>query len=461
MVVFALAGTSAIAQSVSSSNTRVQFNAFEPAISGDGRYVAYVGFSNTSGRDQVFVRDRTAQGASATIIASLRLTTNSEAAGACYSPALSQDGRHIAFVSRDSAIIQPLAGIGAQIYVLDRDADGNGIFDENVNGARRMIRASSRAQVDQSGNGEAFAPSISANGRYVAFHSRANDLVAGDSNGSLVLGADVFVHDRDADGNGIFDETGTNSRKTIRLSVTSEGAQANLNSVSRFPSISGDGRFVAFESDAINLVSADTNGWCDVFLHDRDADGNGVFDETAIGSRATIRISVALGGGNANGPSMRPAISADGRYVAYASLASNLIDGDTNARSDVFIADRILGTTRRASVTESGGEARGPSFGPSISADGRLVAFTSMADNLVSASTNRRANAYVFDRSAQAPSAIVRRVGTSVGGTEIMDGCGDARMASGAAVVAFTTLTRLTLDDIDSFHDVYANEFSP
>ncbi|MGH2537890.1 MAG: TolB family protein, partial [Candidatus Promineifilaceae bacterium] len=135
------------------------------------------------------------------------------------------------------------------------------------------------------GNYDSGLSSVSADGRYVAFTSGASNLVAGDTNGLF----DVFVHDRD-------------SGQTSRVSVASDGAEGN--GVSDWPSISADGRYVAFQSLASNLVGDDTNGYLDVFIHDRD-------------SGQTSRVSVAWDGDEGNGDSWEPSISADGRYVAF------------------------------------------------------------------------------------------------------------------------------------------------
>jgi Ca2+-binding RTX toxin-like protein len=210
------------------------------------------------------------------------------------------------------------------------------------------------------------------------------------------------VYDRDADGDGVFDEPGAIA--TVRVSVASTGVQANNSSGT--PSLSADGRFVAFSSWASNLVPGDPNGM-DVFVHDRDADGDGVFDEP--GAIATVRVSVASSGAQANGDSFQPSLSADGRFVAFASEATNLVPGDTNRQGDVFVHDRDADrdgvfdepgaiTTRRVSVRSTGVQANAWSGGPSLSADGRMVAFNSTATNLVWGDTNGYLDVFVHDR---------------------------------------------------------------
>src|SRR5688572_5428087 len=179
----------------------------------------------------------------------------------------------------------------------------------------RVSVASDGAEAKIGGSHQA---ATSADGRYVAFASTSPSLVPGDTNAK----GDIFVHDR---------VTGV----TDRVSVASDGAQAD--ETSSFFSISGDGRYVAFANTASSLVPGDTNGSFDVFVHDRD-------------TGTTERVSVASDESEANAASYIPAISADGRYVGFAALASNLAPGDTNQVYDVFVRDRAAGTTERVSV---------------------------------------------------------------------------------------------------------------
>ena len=200
------------------------------------------------------------------------------------------------------------------------------------------------------GNNHSYYPSVSADGRYIAFASYANNLVANDLNG----GYDTFVRD-------------TLTDVTEHVSVDSNGIQANGDSYNL--SISGDGRYIAFESYATNLVPEDTNQASDIFVRD-------------IQTGITTRVSVDSSGLQADGASNYPSISADGRYVTFVSYASNLVPGDSNGRDDIFVHDIQTGLTLRASVDSSGMEANDWSSMPSISGDGRYVAFYSYATNL-------------------------------------------------------------------------------
>jgi Tol biopolymer transport system component len=199
-------------------------------------------------------------------------------------------------------------------------------------------------------------PSISADGRFVVFDSDATNLVAGDTNerdGAPV--DDVFVHDR-------------HTSVTTRVSIATDGTLGDDGTPqgdddSGDAAISADGRLVAFESSATDLVAGDSNSVIDVFVHDRE-----------LGT--TRRVSVATGGTQSDGASADPAISGDGRFVAFRSEAANLVMNDTNLATDVFVHDLQTGITERVSVDSVGAEGDGGTgFRLSISGDGRFVAF--------------------------------------------------------------------------------------
>ncbi len=235
----------------------------------------------------------------------------------------------------------------------------------------RRTNATWRASVATDGsqaNGSSDDAVISADGRYVAFTSEASHLIGWDNNGC----SDVFVHDR---------VTGATRRVSI-----GRGLQGNRDSYQ--PAISAHGRYVAFTSMASNLVAADTRpGGSDVFLRDRVA-------------QVTRRVSVGPDGTELNrrADSSEPALSADGRYIAFSSLAPNLVTGDTNRSSDVFVFDRVAKVTRRISLARGGAQGNDESYQPSISAHGRYVAFASVASNLVADDTNDAFDVFVRTR---------------------------------------------------------------
>ena len=167
-----------------------------------------------------------------------------------------------------------------------------------------------------------------------------------------------------------------------RLSVDSAGNQANDSSVN--PSISADGRFVAFESNASNIVPGDTNNTSDIFVRD-------------LSTNTTTRVSVDSAGNQANKVSSQPSISANGRFVAFTSEASNLVPGDTNNVADIFVRDLLTNTTTRVSVDSAGNQGNLVSSDPSISANGRFVAFQSQGSNVVPGDTNNTNDIFVRD----------------------------------------------------------------
>jgi Tol biopolymer transport system component len=221
------------------------------------------------------------------------------------------------------------------------------------------------------GNARSVGPAISADGRFVAFGSIATNLVRGDTNGTN----DLFVRDQ-------------RTRTTTRESLGPGGVQSNGASPAiSVPAISANGRFVAFDSAATNLVRNDTNAVPDIFVRDRQRG-------------ETIRASVRSDGAQANDASADPSISGDGRFVTFVSFASNLVPGDTNDVEDVFVRDLRLGRTSRVSLRADGGQGNDASGGPFnvISADGRFVAFISFASNLVPGDTNNTVDVFVRDR---------------------------------------------------------------
>jgi hypothetical protein len=356
------------------------------------------------------------------------------------------------------------------------------------------------------GNGLSAGPAISADGRHVAVQSDASNLVPDDTNdvrdiflhdrltgattrvsvdsaggqgndrsfgnaisadgrfvafGSLASNlvasdtnnrADVFVHDRDTDKDGIFDEVGAIA--TVMVSVDSAGNQGNDDSAG--PAISADGRFVAFGSAASDLVADDTNSGDDVFVHDRDTDGDGIFDEP--GAVATTRVSVDSVGGQTNGSFSGLAdISDDGRVVAFTSDADNLVTGDTNGFVDVFVHDRLTGATTRVSVDSAGNQGNNISglFRPStISGDGDHVAFQSLASNLVASDTNGRFDIFVHDRQT---GTTTRASVDSAGVQGTIDSFNPAINADGR-FVTFDSSSKLVAEDTNFKADVFVHD---
>jgi hypothetical protein len=229
-------------------------------------------------------------------------------------------------------------------------------------GVNLLISQSSAGVLGHPGSAGA---SISADGKRVAFFSPVGNLVPGDNNAT----DDVFIRDWE-------------SGQTKRISVSSAGAQGNGRSW--WSEISDNGRFVVFSSEATNLVLTDTNTVRDIFLRDLVTD-------------STVRVSTSFTGTQANNLSVYGSVSADGKMVAFSSLASNLVSGDTNVKQDIFVKNMETGALKRISVNNSGTQGNGDSQNPSISGDGNFVAFESTASNLVDNDANGNLDVFVYD----------------------------------------------------------------
>lgn len=276
---------------------------------------------------------------------------------------------------------------------------------------------------DNSGNVNSGTAHIAANGRFVTFFCYAANVVANDTNAA----ADVFVLDRQ-------------TWLVARVSVSSSGAQAD--GASLYPRISGTGRWVAFQSVATHLVPNDTNGQPDIYLHDR-------------ATRITSRVSYSSQGAQANGACAEPAISTDGRYVAFSSTASNLVASDVNASGDVFVRDLLLATTTRVSVNLLGQSPNNYSQDPAISADGRCVAFESLASDLVPNDTNTNWDIFVRDRAAN----VTERVSVANDGTQANGFCTDPSISGDGRYVTFlSSATNLVPNDTNAKWDVFLHD---
>jgi Tol biopolymer transport system component len=344
--------------SVSSAQAEASSDSTQPSISGNGRYVAFSSDASNlvpgdlSGQADIFVRDLHA---GTTRRISLGLG-GAEAAGSSYSPEISADGKYVAFASTADNLVLGTTNGYIDVFLC-----------ELATGTIWQASAGPIATSDDN----SYSPAISANGRYVTYASRTTNLVAGDTNGL----ADLFSFDR---------VTGA----IQRLSLGAGGAQANGESGLSGSAMSADGRYVSFSSDASNLVSGDTNGVSDIFVRDRVA-----------GVTRRVSVNSAEQQGNADsGFVYRVGISANGRFIIFNSIASNLVAADTNGLFDIFIRDQVAGTTWRVSVTTSGQQGNSSSTDPEISADGRHMTYTSNSANLVPNDTNADADVFARDQ---------------------------------------------------------------
>ncbi|MFN0243367.1 MAG: TolB family protein [Planctomycetota bacterium] len=399
--------------SLSSANTNVLGWCWYPSLSADANYVLFESESeflvpgDTNKVHDVFVRDR-ANGQTTRVSVD---SSGTEGTDNSFARGISADGRYVSFLSTASNLVPGDTNGMNDVFVHDRDTG-----------------QTTRVNVDSAGvqsNGAQNLSALSANGRYVAFESWATNLVAGDTNGF----ADIFVHDRE-------------TSQTTRVSVSSAGGEADRES--RQPAISADGRFVAFRSAAANLVPPGTSS-LDIYVHDR---------QTA----QTTRISVDAGGGLANGGSVSPAISADGRHVSFASVATDLVPGDTNGEMDVFVRDRMTGQTTRVSVDSSGQQSNSMSMTSVLSADGRYVAFDTYAYNLVPGQPQGTQGVYVHDRL----SGQTTHVSVSTSGTpSFQDAAQPSLSPDGRFVAFFSPSGNLVPGDFDTMSDIFLRDRGP
>lgn len=436
-VALALPQATTVRVSVSSTGAQGNSSSFDPAISADGTRVAFESYSSqlvlgdTNNYPDIFVRDLTLD---TTVRANLG-PGGVQANGPTFLPSISTDGHFVAFQSGATNLVPLDTNAREDVFVRDLttgttlcvSVDSSGVQGDqdsifpDISGDGRYVTFSStatnlvpgdtnavgdvfvhdavtgsttRASVDSSGvegDQSSLRPRISKDGRYVVFQSLASNLVPGDSNNS----SDAFIHDM---------LTG----QTDRVSLDSNGIEGISGSLSA--SISADDRFVAFESLASNLVAGDTNGFADIFVRD-------------LVAGLTTRVSVSTSGSegdNVSGygtftPWTSTPISADGRFVAFTSYATNLVPLDTNGWWDIFLHDRLTGETTRASVTTGGLEVASPNAFPALSADGRRVAFASLASSLVLGDTNSTWDIFLRDRGPNTPVGFC--VGDGSGGT--------------------------------------------
>lgn len=307
----------------------------------DGRFVTYVAGSSTT--NSIYCWD--AQSGISTLV-SVSTDNSTPASGVSDSPVISANGQFVAFTSTGTNLVtNPLAG-SCDLYIRDLQAGITQLLDADTNGVGVGVDATT-------------VPAMSADGSVVAFDS-ANLL---SDNRHLVH--EVFTR-------------GVASAVTTLVSAANPALSSQTpDGISGFTSlsVSSNGEFVAFYSDADNLVAGDTNGFRDVFVRD-----------LVAGTNYLVSVNT---NGNASGDNLSfdPAISGNGRYVAYTSSADNLVAGDTNNTQDVFMRDLLAGTTTLVSISTNGvNSGNSDSYSPVISANGRYVLFRSKASNLAAGS---------------------------------------------------------------------------
>jgi len=459
--------------SVNSSGGQVNGLSDFSSISSNGAIVAFRSLSSTLvGGDTNGFRDAFCRG---------RLTTQTEIVSVDSSEHLGDEASGPQFASVDGSLIV-FSSDANNLVPGDTYGQTDVFVRDRVAGTTQRVSVSSGGA---QGDGPSTYGTISADGRYVAFQSSATNLVSGDTNGV----GDIFVRDR---------------LGGITVLISRGGGATPSNGWSEAPAISADGNYVVFASGATNLINGDTNGFWDVFrcftlgggnerisvvpgLHGLQGNGNSLFPSISADGSCIAFYSLATnltfmgdtngvadilcrdmsatmielvsrdaGGTAGNGASGAPSISADGIYVAFESTATNLVPGDTNGIQDIFVRNRVLGTTERVSVDTSGVQGNARSAWPSISGDGRFVAFESDSDNLVAGDTNLNTDIFVRDRDATGFSSMchpgqdgVQACPCSNPPTTIGRGCNNSSATGGALLTAsgaaYLTADRLVL----------------
>jgi WD40-like Beta Propeller Repeat len=398
--------------SVSSGGVQGNGYSIGSSLSADGRFVGFYSEAttlvagDTNNADDIFIRNRKT-GITERIVISGGGQTN----GGSRFSVFSAEGRFVAFDSEASNLVPNDTNGVRDVFIRDRKT-----------GTTERISVSLRGIEGSYGGSN---PSISKDGRFVVFSSEATNLIAANTNS---VASDVFIRDR-------------KKATTELVSVSSGGVQGNAYSIDA--AISADGRFVAFRSFATNLVTNDTNDADDVFVRDLKTD-------------TTERVSVNSDGGQGNGFSSHPAISANGRFVAFESTSYNLVPDDANAE-DVFVRDRQTGTTERVNLTSDDAESNGYGTSAAISADGRFVAFLSAASNLVADDTNAVNDIFVRDRQTGTTERIVNSAGIQGNG----DSFSPVLSADGHFVAFTSDATNLAPGDTNGVRDIFVHSLAP
>jgi Tol biopolymer transport system component len=424
-----------IAQGEGASPVTLQQRAVEhpgPAtvdVSADGRFVAFESAAALVPADRnrsvdIYVLDR----ATGHVTLESAVTTATVGDGTRH-PRLSGDGRYLVFTSCDPNIAgQPMAAVVPQVLLRDRHA-----------GTTTLV---SRTLAGTPANGVSGHPDISDDGATIVFHSAATDLVEDEDRNRSE--SDVYVFE-------------VRSHGIARVSVNANGTQPAAGS-SFAPIVSGDGRYAVFVS------SAPLDGVFNRRRSGREADGVRHVYLRSLQSGFIQRISRPPGADEADGPSFHPAVSGDGRLVAFASEATNLVPRDRNRVADVYLHDVHTGQTTLVSRSARGGSATGPSHHPALSADGRFVAFVSDASDLDCAGRcpnqvsdlNLVADVYLFD-------ALTHAVGRVSGGQarspwwEVSTG---PSLDAAGHVIAFSSRHPIDPSDLKHDFDLFVEEIS-
>ena len=386
-------------QSAPAAGAPIDPGGFQPFFSADGRSLGFLSAGalapgDTNGDLDIYVRDLATGALKWASVPGAGAPGN----GACFDGALSADGNLLIFSSTSSNLVQGDTNTAMDVFVKNFQT-----------GALTRISTSTN---NAEGNNASAGGSISADGRVAVFDSFAGNLVGGDTNGAV----DVFVKN-----------FGTGALE--RVSVAANGTQAD--GQSSFARISADGKRVFFLSDAGNLTATADATPFGVDLYEKD-----------IETKAVRCVSTNAAGAQGNQGADLYVLSADGRYLVFASLSNNLVVGDTNDKTDIFRKDLQSGAIDRVSTAANGAEANGGSTSPSVSADGRYVTFASDSTNIVAGASNQL---HIY-RKDMLTGAVMLISASAAGQAANADSFRTATSSDGQRVAFDSDATNLTAD---------------
>lgn len=401
-----------------------------PVVSSTGQFIAFksdstnlvTGQTDTNFSSDVFVFDRT--GGTTTLVSRVGSSSTATGDGLSDAPSISSDGNFIAFSSTATNLVTGVTDANAT----------NDVFVFNRTGGTSQLVSRDSGSSTTTANNFSLSPVISSDGNFIAFSSSATNLVAGSPD---LSNFDIFEFNRGA---------GTSVLVSFHAAGSPNVTATDDSTLTTVNAVSDDGRYVVFTSTATNLVvgQIDTNFAEDIFVHDR------VAGTTQLVSRAAGTTTTA-----ANFFSALPVISADGNYIAYQSRATNLVTGqtDTNNGTDIFLFDRVAGTTRLISGNGNSTTMTGSSLSsnPEISSNGQFVVFQSFSTNLVTGQTDTNFNSdvFVFDRVAGTNQLVSREVGMTT--MTASDASGVPVISGNGQYIAFhSTATNLVTGQTDS-----------
>jgi len=439
-----LAGTAAVAQttirvSVDTVGAQSNGNSTNPAISPTGQHIAFVTAAtnlwslegNESSASDVYIHYR----------------SNGHTDRASWTGSFDNvSNQALGFFGPSTMpAIALVNGFPALVFTSTSDQAVGGQFCPENNGHTDLYRGANGANLFSTfndpnsscpgqTNGDSTQPAWASGGSVCAFTSLATNLVTGDTNNV----ADIYLR---------------NPTTTVVNRVSGGrigGLSVQANGASGAPSCSADGLSIAYESDASNIIVGDTNSVKDIFITNR-----GIVN---ILANFTTRVSIATDGTQANSSSFNPSISDDGNVVVFESAATNLVSGDSNGFRDIFVRDRVAGTTVRISTGVDGPQSNGPSFNAVISGNGRFVAFASDASNLTLGDSNAARDVFLFDRTT----GVTRRVSVSTAGAVATGGGSDHPSISqdGLTIAFDSAATNLVAGDTNDKTDIFVRNIA-